>query len=196
MAFLAPIALAGVAGGGASFLGAGLTTALAVGSSVLTGVGAIQQGHYQAAVAKNNAQIAEQNAVKQSEAAQKEGVRSDREYAVLLGEQFASQGASGFDVLGRSQLATRDVTRRVGREAGLDIRDEGTSAARRLLADAANFRAEGKQAKTQGYISGVGSFMGAGAELGRGMGWNKSLVSSRRGGRRPWDQSPDWYRRG
>lgn len=171
----------------------GITTLLSAGAGILQGVSAIRQGYYQAAVAKNNAVVAERNAALESERSQREGMRSDREYAALLGEQLATQGASGFDILGRSQMATRDVTRRVRGEAATDIRAEGVGAARRLLQDAANFRAEGRSAKTQGWITGISSFMQAGSEIASSAGWTTSLASSRRGGRRPWDNRPNWY---
>lgn len=177
MAFVAPLLPAigtwlGSAGGIATTLGAG--------ASALAGVSAIQQGNYQSQVAKNNAKIAEQNAAAESEAAQREQIRSDREYAAMLGEQYAAQAGSGLDLLGRSQLATRDLTRRVRGEAGQDIRRAGTTAARGLLQDAQNFRAEGRQAKTQGLISGIGSFLEAGSTIGSDKGLQKSLASRRR----------------
>jgi hypothetical protein len=193
MAFLPPLLAAAAAGGGAAAAGTSLATALAIGSAALTGVSAIQQGNYQAAVAKNNAQVAERNAALESEASQREGIRSDREYAVALGEQLAAQGASGLDILGRTQLATRNVTRTVGREAAGDIRASGTAAARRLLQDASNFRAEGKQARTQGYVTAAGAALDAGREWAKESGKTRSLATSKRKPRSPWDKTPNWY---
>lgn len=183
MAFVVPLIAAAAAGAGTAAAGGSLITALGVASAALSGVSALQQGQYQAAVAKNNAKVAEQNAVSASEASQQEQVRSDREYAALLGEQLAAQGASGLDLLGRSQLQTRNVTRIVGREAAGDIRQRGTNAARSALQEAANFRAEGKQARTQGYIGAAGAALQAG-----------SLVARRK--QRPWDRSRNWYGNG
>jgi hypothetical protein len=195
MAFLAPLALAGVAGGGATLAGAGLGTALSVGSGIFSGVSAIQQGNYQAAVAKNNAVIAAQNAGAASDASQREGVRSDLDYAAAVGEVVAAQGASGLDILGRTQIMGRNRTRQTGREAAMDIRGEGTNHARGLMQDAANFRAQGRAAKSQGWASAIGSFAQAGSDLSKGMGWTSSLATSgRKGGRRPWDSSRDWSR--
>ena len=152
MAFLPPlVATAG------SFLASGAGTAAMTG--LTAGIGAlssIQQGNYQAAVGRNNARIAEENAARISEAAQGEALRSDQDYRALLGEQLAAQGASGFDVLGRSQVAARELTNRTGRRAAVDITDEGRAGARRSLQEAANFRGEARQAKLQGYISAAG----------------------------------------
>jgi hypothetical protein len=171
-----------------------LPTILGVAGAGVAGINAIQQGNYQAAVLRNNAIIAEQNANAESRRSQTEQVRSDREYATMLGEQMATQAASGLDILGRSQLMTRNVTMGVGREAAGDIRSEGTAAARRLLQDSANFRAEGKAAKRQGVVSGIGSFLQAGSMVSKEMGRTSSLATSRtNAGRRPRGSKPNWY---
>lgn len=151
MAFLAPLA-----------------APLAIGAALFGGVSAFQQGQYQNQVAKNNAQIAERNAVLESEASQIEGMRSDQDYAAALGEQLAAQGASGFDILGRTQLATRARQQRTGRDAAGDIHARGTASARGLLQDAANFRSEGSAAKTQGAVSLFGSVLDAGSIATKG----------------------------
>lgn len=150
-----------------------LPTLLTAGTAVVGAVSAIQGGNYQAAVARNNARIAEENAARQSEAAQREALRSDQDYRALLGEQLAAQGASGFDILGRSQRDARQLTRRVGRRAAMDITDEGAAAARRSQQEAANFRGEGRQARLQGYLTG-------GARLLQGASDVHTLVSGRR----------------
>ena len=161
MAFLAPLAAAVPA-----FLGS--TTgiaALTAGTAAVGALSSIQAGNYQAAVARNNAQIAQENAARLSEASQREAMRSDQDYRALLGEQLAAQGASGFDILGRSQTAARMLTTRTGRRAAGDIFDEGTSASRRALQEAANFRGEAKQAKLQGYVSAAGQLLQAGSDI-------------------------------
>lgn len=165
MAFAAPL-LPLLASAG-SFLGS------SAGAAALTGLGAgvsalssIQAGNYQAAVAKNNARIAEENAARQSEASQLESQRSDQDYRALLGEQLAAQGASGFDILGRSQREARELTGRTGRRAAMDISNEGEAAARRSLQEAANFRGEGKQAKLSGYVSAAGSLLQGASDVG------------------------------
>lgn len=170
MAFVAPLIPMA-----ASFLastgGAAALTGLTAGIGALT---AVQSGNYQAAVAKNNARIAEDNAARTSEAAQRTSARSDQDYRALLGEQLAAQGASGFDILGRTQTSARQLTERTGRRAATDITQEGAATSRRSLQEAANFRAEGKQAKIQGYLS-------AGSSLLQGASDMNSLI----GGRRP-----------
>ena len=186
MAFMAPLAAMG--------LPALLSTGLAAGGAILGGINAINQGKYQNAVAKNNAIIAEQNANAESQRSQVMQKRADRETAELVASQLATQAASGFDVLGRTQTRTRNMQRKVGRESAFDIRAEGTAAARRLMQDAANFRTEGKNAKRQGLITGIGQFLQAGSSIASAVGGTGSLATSRMGGRRPWDTGGrNWY---
>lgn len=162
MAFIPPLAAAA-----GSFLTSG--AGIAAMTAATAGIGAasmISQGNYQAAVARNNSRIAEENAARLSEASQREAVRSDQDYRALLAEQLAAQGASGFDILGRSQRSARMLTQRTGRMAAKDIRDEGEAGSQRSLQEAANFRGEGKQARTQGYISGFGRAAQGAADVG------------------------------
>ena len=170
MAFVAPLAAAAI-----PFLTSttGIAAALTAGSAGIAALSAVQAGNYQAAVAKNNSRIATENAARASEAAQRESMRSDQDYRALLGEQLAAQGTSGFDILGRSQVDARMLTKRVGRRAAMDITDEGEADARRSLQEAANFRAEGKQAKLQGYFSGASSLLKGASDI-------STLVSGRR----------------
>lgn len=169
MAFIAP-ALAAVP----AFLGSSTgIAALGLATAGVTALTSIQQGNYRAAVAKNNQRIAEENAARLSEASQEEARRSDVDYRTLLAEQLAQQGASGFDVLGRSFQRGQMTTRRTGRRAAQDIRLQGESDSRNRLQEAANFRAEGKQARLQGYASAAGSMLGAASDVG-------TLINGRR----------------
>jgi hypothetical protein len=136
---------------------------LMIAGTAFTAVSGYQQAQYQAQVAKNNQQLANRNAALASEAAQKEQMRSDQEYAGMLGEQEAIQGASGLDVLGRSQLAVRNQTRRVRGLAAQDIRAQGDQQVAGHFQDAANFAAEASAAK----ISGITSLVGGALDIGR-----------------------------
>lgn len=170
MAFVAPLAALAI-----PFLTstAGVSAALTGVGAGVAGLSAIESGNYQAAVAKNNAAIATENAGRASEAAQRQLMRSDQDYRALLGEQLAAQGASGFDILGRSQSEARALTERTGRLAAMDITQQGDTAARQSLQEAANFRGQGKQAQLQGYVSGVSDLLQGASDVG-------TLVSGRR----------------
>lgn len=195
MAFLAPLAMLG----GTLAAGGTAATALTAGASILGGVTAMQAGNYQAAVAKQNAEVATQNAENESLAMQQQQMRSDHEYAAQIGEQTAIQAASGLDILGRSQFMARDVTARTGQEQAMDIRLQGENKARGLLQDAANFRAEAKQAKTQGMLSMAGAVMEAGGIAAKDPGIKRtfsSIVGRKATKVMPWTRKANWYGRG
>lgn len=184
MAFLAPVAAFAAANAGT------IGTVLGVASAGVTALNAVQQGNFQAAVAKNNAIIAEQNAAASAEAAQIEQARSDREYAGLLGEQLAVAGASGLDSGSSSFRRGRMLTRRVRGEAARDIRAQGRQQVMGFQQDAANFRAQGTAAKRQGVVTAIGAGLGAAGDI-----MHQGSLLRRSGGRRPWDHRPDWYGR-
>ena len=191
MAFVAPL-LSSIG----SFVGS-TAGALATASTAVGALGAIQAGNYQAAVAKNNAEIAMENAGREADAAQQRQIRSDREYAAQVGEQLATQAASGLDVLGRTQLATRRLTEQTGRGAAKDIRLEGQNTAQRFQQDAANFRAEASQAKKQAAFSAIGSVLDLGTQIAktrRPKAPPKSLIGTSKV--MPWTSNVNWYRKG
>lgn len=121
-----------------------------------------QMADYRAQVAKNNQQLAMRNAGLASEASQREQMESDQEYAGMLGEQEAIQGASGLDVLGRSQVAVRNQTRRVRMGAAQDIRRKGDQQVQGFFQEAANFAAEASAAKMEK----IGAVVGGALKLG------------------------------
>jgi hypothetical protein len=150
MAFLAPLALP-----------------MAIAGSVISGVSQFSQGMYQSAVAKNNAKIAGQNADRVGYAAQIEQLRSDREYAAEEGALLASQAASGFDVLGRSQVMSRANLERVRGEQALDIRQQGLFDVRNLQQEQANFLGEARAAKTQAWMGLAATAFEVGGMIGK-----------------------------
>lgn len=123
-----------------------------VASTALSGFSQFQQAQYQSAVAKNNAKIAEDNANRASYAAQVEQYRSDREFQAQQGTLFATQAASGLDVLGRSQLMTRENLARVRGEQAVDIRQQGLYDVRNFQQEQANFLGESRALKTQSWM--------------------------------------------
>lgn len=135
MAFMAPLAIP-----------------LAIAGTALQGISAFGESQYRSAVAKNNAKIAGENADRASYAAQIEQMRSDREYLAQQGTLLASQAASGFDVLGRSQMAARANLDRVRGEAAMDIRQQGLLQVLSLHQEQANFLGEARAAKTQAWM--------------------------------------------
>ncbi len=179
MAF-APLLLGALAAGGTAAAGAGVATAVAVGGTVLAGVGQYQQAALQSQIARNNQKTAYANAEAASTAAQQKQVRSDYEYAALLGEQEAAQGASGLDILGASQLRTRALTGRTRGTAAEDIRRAGENAVGGDLGDAQNFGLSARSSNLQGMIA-LGEM---GVSLGRTVAGSPQLKKSLAGAAR------------
>lgn len=161
MAFVAPL-LPAIG----SFLGSAGGIA-AAGSAALGAVTAISQGNYQAAVARNNAQIAEANANQESMAGQTEAMRLSQENAARVAELTAGQAASGFDLGSYSFGQARALETRIG---ALEVRDTARAGAERSqasLQQAANFRGEARAAKRQGMLGAAGSLLSLGGEFAK-----------------------------
>lgn len=135
MAFLAPLAIP-----------------MAIAGTALQGLSQFQQSQYQSKVAKNNAKIAKENADRTGFAAQIEQMRSDREYDAQGAALVATQAASGFDILGRSQVMSRANLARVRGEQASDIRMQGFYNVRNLQQEQANFLGESRARKTQAWM--------------------------------------------
>lgn len=159
MAFAAP--LLPVLG---SFFGSAAGIA-STGTAALGAVTSITQGNYQAAVAKNNARIAERNAGQDAQAGQLEAVRLGQENAATLADLTASQGASGLALGSRGFASGRALETRIG---ALETRDTVRSAgeqAQASLQQAANFRGEARSARRNGILGAAGSLLSLGGEF-------------------------------
>jgi hypothetical protein len=142
-----------------------LPLALGVASSAISGISQFQQSKYQAAVAKNNAQIANDNANRAGYASQIEQMRSDREYMAEQGTLHAAQAASGLDVLGKSQTLARHNLARVRGEQALDITQEGLYNVRNFQQQQANFLGEARAAKTQAWMGAAATAFDIGGQV-------------------------------
>ncbi len=129
-----------------------LPIAMAVAGTAIQGFSQFQQAQYQSAVAKNNAKIAEDNSNRASYASQIEQMRSDREYRAQEASMLATEAASGLDVLGASQVASRANLQRVRGEQASDIRLQGEFNVRNLQQEQANFLGEARAQKTQAWM--------------------------------------------
>lgn len=166
MAFLAAVPLAG-------WLSAGLG---AVGA-LTSGFAAYSAGNYSNKVAEMNAKVAEANALRSKNAASVEAQQQDALTLGMLGEQEASQSASGLSVTGKSQVLTRKAAARLGRLDALNITRAGEIEAYNHKVDAANMLAQGQQAKASGAGSLLGGFLGAASSL---IGGSTSTTAAKR----------------
>jgi hypothetical protein len=158
-----------------------LTTMLMVGSTIMGGVSAIQQGNAQAAASNYNAQVSEMNATLADRRArdailrgQEEEQRKRMEIGQLQGRQRAAMAANGVDLSFGSPLDTLVDTAIMGELDALTIRRNAAREAYdfdvqgvNLRSDAALSRANAKSAKTGGYLAAAGTVLGGGAEIGK-----------------------------
>ena len=147
----------------------------AVIGGVVSGIGSIAQGiagkrasTYQAAVAENNAILANRAADEEirAGAAEEEGQRLQT--GAALGKAVAIQGASGLDVTGGSPGDVRASIADLGELDALTIRSNAARQAAQYRAQGANFkndatlnRMQGRASLIAGFLGGAGSILGA-----------------------------------
>jgi hypothetical protein len=172
MAFLAaiPAALGGM------FSGVTAGGALSAIGSVVSGIAGLSAGMYQANVAKMNQKVAEENAVRALDRSQEEQREQDMQTMAMIGQQEAVQSASGTTTTGRSNLLTRRVAARLGRQDAANVREAGRMEAYGYNVDAANFGGEASMARRSGVNSLVSGFFDAGSSL---IGGSKTKAASR-----------------
>lgn len=155
-----------------------LATVLMIGSTLMGGVSAIQQGNAAAASANYNAQVSTMNAKIANENArdaQTRGATEEqakrREVAQIAGKQKASMAANGIDVTFGSPLDLLVDTAMLGEVDALTIRSNAAREAYAYSTDAANNtanakfqKASAKSAKKGGYMSAFGTVLGGGSE--------------------------------
>jgi len=154
-----------------------LAIASLAGSALSAGVGAIgamqkgraeaQAANYQAAVARNNAMIAQQNAAQAVATGRAQAQKRDFQTGAVLGEIAAAQGASGIDI-GSSTF--KDVTadqRQLGRLDTATIMQRALDRARGFDVEAMTQTAEAQlqqmtaaRARQAGTISATSSLLG------------------------------------
>lgn len=149
MCFLAALpALGGLFSGGGG-LGSAL---LAIGT--LAGAGASIAGGIQANnVAQYNAKVAENNALGEQQRAAYEADLTRDNVRRVIGAQRAAGAASGLDITTGTPVAVLGDTAKAGELDVLARLYAGESAATAYQNDAQRFRAEGKAAKTAGFIN-------------------------------------------
>ena len=143
-------------------------------SGIIGAVGAVQQGNataaasnYQAAVARNNAIIAQQNAEYAGAVGGAQAQRQDMRNRAVGGAIEAAQGASGTDLGIGSPAAVRDSAARVGRLDTETIMSNAMAQVRGYQAQGVNQTAQarldtmqGQQAQRAGTIGAFSSILG------------------------------------
>lgn len=142
-----------------AFLG-GIGSLISAAGAAVGAIGAVQQARYQQAVAKTNAKVAENNAQIASQKSQSEAEINDQQTRALVGQQLATQAASGVNAAGGSSLRVRRSTNRLGRQDSFRIRQAGAYDVQNYLQQSNNFRAEAAAAGQNAALAGISGALG------------------------------------
>jgi hypothetical protein len=151
---------------------------LMIGSTVMGGMGAIQQGNAAAASANYNAQVADMNAKLTErrardalERGQMEEQQQRMKTSQIIGQQKAAMAANGVDLKFGSPLDTLVDTATMGELDALTIRAntyreerDTRQQANNLTGQASMLRAEAKSAKQGGFLNAFGTVLGGAAK--------------------------------
>ena len=148
-----------------------LTAIIGLASSVVSGIGAMQQGQaqaqaaeYNAAVQRENARRAERQAQMTLEAGQQEEAKQKKVTSELMGKQMASMSANGVDTTFGSPMDTIIDTAKLGAADALTIRtnayrnyDDVRAQATGNRNQAALYDMQAANSRTSGMLSAFGT---------------------------------------
>lgn len=151
-----------------------LSLAATVGSTVIGGVSSLMQGQagaeaasYQAAIARNNAIIAKQNAQQEIQKGRQQSLLKDMETRSLKGKQIAGMAASGLEVGTGSFGDILESSDQLGRLDKSLILQGASKNATAYLQQASNFSSEANlfdmkssSSSASGYLGLAGSLIG------------------------------------
>lgn len=154
-----------------------LMTMLTIGSTLMGGLGAIQQGQASAASARYNARVADMNARMADRAAKDalergklEEQKQRQKTAQLMGQQTAAMAANGVDIGFGSPLDLLVDTATLGELDALTIRSNAYREERDIRQQGANYRgqagmyrSQASSASTGGFLGAMGTFLGGGS---------------------------------
>lgn len=129
--------------------------------SIMSAVAQAQAAEYQAKIADMNAQISRDNATRAIQASQIDQQEQDSQAKALIGEQLASQSASGLELGGKTQVATRNSAKILSRKDALAVRYGGEMDKYNYLVEEANQTASGQLYRMQASSSMLAGFLGA-----------------------------------
>ena len=149
------------------------STAMGVASSIMQANQQSKQAKYQAAVARQNQQLAEEQASAERREGYEEMVEKRRKTAALISSQRAAAGASGATVDFGSNLDVQEDTAAQGEMDALKIMQQGLNKAYGSEIQAANYGSQAKaydyqasSAKTSGWMNAAATAVGGIADMG------------------------------
>lgn len=149
-----------------------MAIAATVGSTAMSAIGSIQQGKAASAAAGYNAKVAAQNAELARQNASFAGAQGEQNVAAQQAENKAKlaaieaqQGASGVDVNSGSFSQVRQSASKLGMLNALNIRSEAARKAYGFQTEATNYDAKGRLIKAQGKAARTAGYINAGATI-------------------------------
>ncbi|MCH5278138.1 MAG: hypothetical protein J1E80_09975 [Desulfovibrionaceae bacterium] len=175
-----------------------ISTGMGIYSSIQQGKAQAEQAKYQAAVSRQNQQLAEEQAGAERREGYEAMIEKRQEAARLIGRQRAAAGAGGaaLDVGGSLELAADTAAQ--GEmdalnlySAGLDRAYNTQLQARGYGQRAAAYDAQGASAKSAGYLNAASAAIGGIAEMGST--WGKYKAAQPSTDIRHWDRALGTY---
>lgn len=141
-------------------------TAASVASGAVGAYSAIQSGNAAAKAAEATARQQEAAAREALTQGEDESDRQRRAGASMMGQQRVAMAANGIDASSASAIELLDDTKAGVEDDAFAIRKNALRSAQGMSQMAANSRAEGANAKSQGLWSAAGTILSTGAKVG------------------------------
>lgn len=138
---------------------------MAAAGSLVGGYSALQQGNYEAGVAKQNAALSREAAAESIRTGQTEKRDFWRKIGAVKGQNIAAMAANGIDVGYGTAARIQDDTQMQANEDAATLYKNQNERTRGFIIDSANYKASAKSAKQQGISALVGSVFDAGGSL-------------------------------
>lgn len=138
---------------------------MAAAGSLTQGYSALQQGNYESAIARQNAQLSRESAAESLKTGQKERRDFWRKVGSVKGQQIASMAANGIDVGYGTAERIQEDTQALADEDASTLYENIHHRTRGYTIEAANYKAESKAAKQRGRAAFVGSVFEAGSSM-------------------------------
>lgn len=158
--------------------------AAAAAGTLFNGYGAMQQGNYEADIARRNADMQVEAARDSIERGRDEARSLWRNIGAVKGAQTASMAANGLDLSFGAPVRMAEDTAMLAREDAENLSRNVNERTKGFDVNAANFVAEARAARQRGKAAMVGSVFEAGNSLMSGMQQQK-LLRARLGVARP-----------
>jgi hypothetical protein len=138
---------------------------VAAAGQLVQGYSALQQGNYEAGVAKQNAALSREAAAESIRIGQTERRDFWRKVGSVKGQNIAAMAANGIDVGYGTAGRIQDDTQMLANEDAATLYKNENERTRGFIIDAANYKSEAAAQKQKGIAAFTGSVLSAGSSL-------------------------------